>query len=394
MNCALAGICLALWTAAQAGRDPDQVVTLDPVIRAVPETISAEQVRDNFERALGWLLEQQHEDGSWGSGALEGTLEMGFAVETYYNWQFAAHGLAVAALLVVDETPQVRAALERSIVWMDEAREPKRGSEWDVDYTWSALYGLAAATALSQDARFAAAPWTERIERIGRRAWKILERNEVPSGGWAYYDDPPFSVRPTWATSFCTALVLPSLPVAQKLGWIEDDGPYRRALATLQRACLPTGAYTYDVSNGVQRIRGGEFINHVKGSLGRTQVGNWARAMVGDKTMTLDQMREGLENFFEHHRFLDVARMRPIPHEAYYANAGYFYLFAHFYAAQVIELLPAGEREAWHARLRPHLVKIQEQNGSTVDFLGTSYTRTAGTAMTVYALSVGSRPDE
>ena len=60
----------------------------------------------------------------------------------------------------------------------------------------------------------------------------------------------------------------------------------------------------------------------------------------------------------------------------------------------MIELLPAGEREAWHARLRPHLAKIQDENGSTVDFLGTSYTRTAGTAMTVYALSVGLSADE
>ena len=38
------------------------------------------------------------------------------------------------------------------------------------------------------------------------------------SGGWAYYDDPPFTKQPTWATSFCTALVLPTLSRAGAVG--------------------------------------------------------------------------------------------------------------------------------------------------------------------------------
>ena len=371
-----------------------EVAQEDPALRAVPERMTAEEVRPHLEAALDWLVREQNEDGSWGSGALEGLLEYGFAVETYFNWQYASQGLAVVALLEAEETPERRAALEGALRWMAETREPKRGSHWDVDYSWSALYGFVAATAAARDPRFAEEPWPEVIETIGRQAWEILERNEVPSGGWAYYDDPPFSTRPTWATSFCTALVLPSLPVGQELGWVAGDGHFRRALFQVQRACLPSGAYTYNASDGVQRIRGGETINNVKGSLGRIQVGNWARAMVGDETMTLDQMREGLEAFFTHHKFLDVARMRPYPHEAYYANAGYFYLFAHFYAAQVIELLPPSEREDWHARLRPHLAKVQDDDGSVVDFLGTSYTRTAGTAMTAYALAVGMLPDE
>ena len=365
-----------------------------PALRGVPDRMGREAIQSTLDQALGWLVEAQNEDGSFGSGALEGVLEMGFAVETYSNWQYAAHGLALVALLEVPESEAVLEVLEKAIRWLDQRREPRRGSHWDVDYTWSALYGLVASAAVASDERFADGPLGEAMERVGRTSWKILKRNEVPSGGWAYYDDPPFTARPTWATSFCTALVLPALKQAERLGWIDQSESSRRALVTLQRAHLPTGAYTYNASDGVQRIQAGESINNVKGSLGRIQVANWARAAVGDKTMTLDVMREGLELFFEHHKFLDIARMRPIPHEAYYANAGYFYLFAHFYAAQVIELLPREEREDFHARLRPHLAKIQEANGSTVDFLGTSYTRTAGTAMTVYALSIGLGSDE
>ena len=60
-----------------------------------------------------------------------------------------------------------------------------------------------------------------------------------------------------------------------------------------------------------------------------------------------ERIETGLEQFMEQHRFLDVARMRPIPHEGYYANAGYFYFYGHYHAALAINCLPEAEREAW-----------------------------------------------
>ncbi|MBK8180654.1 MAG: hypothetical protein IPK67_17520 [Planctomycetes bacterium] len=112
-------------------------------------------------------------------------------------------------------------------------------------------------------------------------------------------------------------------------------------------------------------------------------------ASTGEKSVTLDKIREGLGQFFEEHRFLDVARMRPIPHEAYYANAGYFYFFGHYYCAQAINLLPVAERESWHAKLRPHLAKTLRQDGSTSDFHIQSWSVTAGTAFASAALALG-----
>ena len=90
-----------------------------------------------------------------------------------------------------------------------------------------------------------------------------------------------------------------------------------------------------------------------------------------------------------HHKFLDVARMRNIPHEAYYANAAYFYLFAHCYAAQVINELPEAERETWHERLRPHLTKVQWADGSSLDFPNMRSIHIAGTAFSILALQAG-----
>jgi hypothetical protein len=220
----------------------------------------------------------------------------------------------------------------------------------------------------------------------------LLGRNQSYTGGWGYYDDPPFTQRPKWGTSFSTACVLPALERAVALGWgvgQEEDGRamLRRALTYVQRCVLPNGAYAYDLSI-IPRV-GGESINDAKGSLGRIQIGNWARRMLGDERVTDDSLRSGLEVFFAEHRFLDAAFMRPRPHEAYYANAAYFYHFGHYYAAEAIELLPAAERAAWHAKLRPQLVKTQRKDGSLTDFLGSGYLRLASTGFTILALQAG-----
>jgi hypothetical protein len=78
-----------------------------------------------------------------------------------------------------------------------------------------------------------------------------------------------------------------------------------------------------------------------------------------------------------------------VPHEAYYANAGYFYFFGHYYAALAINELPQTERESWHAKLRPHLVKCQYDDGSTSDFLHSRYDILASTAYAAMALDLG-----
>ncbi|MEZ5979537.1 MAG: hypothetical protein R3F34_15160 [Planctomycetota bacterium] len=185
----------------------------------------------------------------------------------------------------------------------------------------------------------------------------------------------------------------PAVKAGVELGWIEDPGHLDRCLRVLRRASLPNGAYSYNGSDPIPRSPAGESIDNVKGSLGRIQVCNWARYSIGDPEVDLDRLRWGLDRFLEFHKFLDVARMRPVPHEAYYANAGYFYMFAHYYACETIQLLPEDEREAYYAKVRPHLIKCQRKDGSSCDFLGSSYNVIAGTSYTALALGLGIQRD-
>jgi len=352
------------------------------------ETMTAGDAREALDRAVAWLVAHQGTDGSWATAVMETVQEYEYSVASFYAWKVAAHALACMALLEVEETAERRGALERGLNWLCTAEPPKRGNDWDTDYGWGALYGFVATVEAADDPRFEGGEWPASIEAAGRGFLDILLRIQSPNGGWAYYDDPIFSRRPTWDTSFCTALVLPALARALELGWLEDVAVLERAQRYVRRCALPNGAYSYDLDM-IPRWNGGEHIDAVKGSLARIQVCNWGLAATGDRKITPERIREGLERFFRHHRFLDAGRMRPIPHEAYYANAGYFYMFGHYYAAQAIQLLPAAEREGFHARLRPHLVRAQRRSGMAADFLTVGYQGVASTAYLALGLSLG-----
>jgi hypothetical protein len=156
----------------------------------------------------------------------------------------------------------------------------------------------------------------------------------------------------------------------------------------VRRCALPNGAYTYSF-NMVQRGHGGISINQVPGSLGRIQVCNWALARAGDPRITTEVIREGLQAFFDQHVYLDMARTRPVPHEGWFANAGYFYFFGHFYAAKAISLLPREEQELMHRRLRYHITKTLSPEGSCSDFMVSSFLVHASSSFAALVLAAG-----
>ena len=171
------------------------------------------------------------------SGAIEGVLDVGYAVSSFYDWQLAAIAIANLALLDAPPTPERELALQKGMAWFTAARLPKRGSDWDNDAVWALLYGTVLCSEAADDPRFGGEDWQARLQELGRTYVAGLVRNQVPTGGWGYYDDPTYTRRPKWATSFSTALVLPALQRALERGWCEDGAVLRRAPRL--RASLP-----------------------------------------------------------------------------------------------------------------------------------------------------------
>ena len=98
-------------------------------------------------------------------------------------------------------------------------------------------------------------------------------------------------------------------------------------------------------------------------------------------------IEEWLVRLGERNGWLDIGRKRPIPHEAWFAVAGYFFYYGHCYAGYCIESLPEEKRPPHQKMLAGILLDLQERDGSWWDFPFYSYHQPYGTSFAVMALS-------
>ncbi len=340
---------------------------------------SEAEVRSAEKRALVYLLAHQESDGSFGSARNGSFNDLWSNPETHRAWITGTSGLAVMALL--GEGPEAEAALGRGVEALVALRDLKRVSDWDMDDVWGYVYGLQALARVLQDPRFA---HSERRGAIEDAARTYLEKlAHCRAGGWGYYAYPKAAWLPEWSTSFTTAAAVLALLDARGAGLEVPDKLLEPALKTIEQCRLPTGAYTYSAEAipSPGRLEG---IDNVKSALGRIQVCNLA-LLRGGRSVSVEQRTRGLDAFFEQHRFLEIGRRRPIPHEGYYAVAGYFYYFGHYYAAELIACLPKEQREPYASQLLRVVLDTQEADGSLTDYVMHDYPRVYGTA---YALLV------
>jgi len=341
-------------------------------------------IRTSVARGLAFLRRDQNADGSWGSWR-NAAHEFWSNPETHRSWIVATTGLGCMALMEQGNDSESRAALDRAVDYLLEEARVKRPSDWDTDNVWAYLYGLQGLARVLSDPRSADDPRRPRIRETAEALLDALAKYQTPAGGWGYYDFETLAQRPSWATSFTTAAAILALLDAREAGLEIPPRMLERAVRAVERCRLPSGAYTYSVE-AIPSPGGAEWIDQVKGSLSRIQVCNVALARAGSP-VSVEAFREGLDAFFAEHRFLDVARKKPYPHEAYYLNSGYFYLFGHYYAALAIEHLPEEERERYRGLLAREVVKCQEKDGSMWDFYLNTYHRPYGTAFGVLALA-------
>ncbi len=352
----------------------------------------AATISETVRAGVGFLQDSQNEDGSWG-GTKDVTFTSSFAnPATYRAWQMGATALATRTMLEVGAGEQAAAAADRGLEFLMAGADIKRPAEWDVDNNWALIYGLDTVARALQNKRHAASEMTPKLRDAAQRMLVGLRKYQSPRGGWGYYADPGSGWRPDWATSFTSAAALLSLVEARAAGLEVDEKMFKAAVRAVEGARLPSGAYDYEV-HAVPRHLRLESINQVKGSLGRIQVCNLALWRAGGK-VTHKDLVWGLEQFAKYHKFLDVARNKPIPHEAYYGNAAYFYLFAHYYAAQVLDLLPLEERAKWAPHVQAGIMKCRQKNGSMWDFWIASNTKPYGTSFGVMGLDHTLLPDD
>ncbi|MFT4539683.1 MAG: hypothetical protein ACI835_002131 [Planctomycetota bacterium] len=380
----LSSLFLTLCLPAAQETETPRTASAIPLVEQKVDT-SDEAVIGAITGGLAYLLEHQNDDGSWGS-TKNATFTSGFAnPATYKCWQVGTTALATLATMKLGKSPEAEAATDRGLDFLMANANLKRPADWDVDNVWGLTYGLDTLSKAIAHERFAGTEREAELRVAGQTMVDGLLHYASPRGGWGYYSSARALWQPEWATSFTTAVGLLALVEARAVGLDVPEKLFDAATRSVERCRLPNGAYSYSVNEVPPRM-GLESINQVKGSLGRIQVCNLALHRAGGK-LPEGALQDGLDLFFRYHPFLDAGRNKPIPHEAYYAVAAYFYLFGHYYAAAVIDTLPEELEKRYEQELRHHIMKCRQKDGAFWDFYIASMTKSYGTAFSIISLA-------
>lgn len=375
----------AVWLAAtcfNANADPES-----------PEPPTAEEIEASIDRGVAFLLEDQNENGSWGSARQTKGLNIYAPIPgAHHAFRAAVTAMGVTALIEsgrADTDDAVRESLERAEAFLLEELPNARRAVGDAIYNvWTHGYGLQALVRMHE--RAVAAKDNDRAEKI-RRVMEMqvdrLTRYESVDGGWGYYDFRAQTKRPSSSSiSFTTATMLVAFHEAETRveGFDVPDDLIERAIASINRQRKPDHSYMYGEYLKMRPMYG---INRPGGSLGRSQACNIALRIWGDETITDEVLVDWLDRLRDRNGWLSIGRKRPVPHESWFAVAGYFFYYGHYYAALCIEDLPEEKADRQKSMLAGIILDLQEKDGSWWDYPFYSYHQPYGTAFALMTLA-------
>ncbi|HOM17673.1 MAG TPA: hypothetical protein PLQ00_10105, partial [Thermoguttaceae bacterium] len=326
-----------------------------------------------IQRGVAFLLAHQNPDGSWGSQRRTKDLNI-YAPPpgALRAFQTGTTALALSALLEVEvqnptlATPELRRAIDRGEDWIFVHLPTLRRATPDAIYNvWGHAYALQTLAHMYPRKPHDQARRQE-ILRLIRQQIELLQRYETVDGGWCYYDFELGTQKPAGSSiSFVSATVLVAFHDVGQLGVEAPRTLVDRATASIRRQRKPDFSYLY---GEYLRWNPVHPVNRPAGSLGRSQACNLAMRLWGDPLVTDQVLTTWLDRLFARNGWLDLGRKRPVPHESFFAIAGYFFYYGHYYAARCIELLPPEKRTAYQDHLAAVLLGLQEADGSWWDY--------------------------
>lgn len=375
-------IAIAAWSLAEVPSKEEKPAKPPP-----PEPVASAEIEGAIRRGVAFLVKNQNEDGSWGTAEKTKDLNiMASPPGSHQAFQSATTALAVSALIEVGaDTPEAKKALERGEKWiMDRLPKLRRATPSELYNVWGHGYGVLALARmhgrLPDDVER-----KKKIEELIRGQYDMLTRYESVDGGWGYYDFEVGSAKPaSSSTSFVNAAILIAMYEAKLIGVPPPEKILKRAVASTERQRLPGNSYMY---GEYLKYRPAMPINRPAGSLGRSQACNLALRLWGDKTITDEVITTWLDRLIVRNGWLSNGRKRPVPHEAPFQVAGYFYYFGHYYGAQCIDQLPQDSRRFYQDHMANLLLPLQEADGSWWDYPLYNYHPPYGTSFALMTLN-------
>lgn len=393
-----AGIFLFSLSSEAFGKEGDKERKYDSARAAqfappprVPATIapSVEALDQQIARGVKFLLDDQNPDGSWGSYRMSKGMNVACPVPAgAMAYHCATTALDILALCAcAPEDPRVQVSLDKAQAWLLETL-PKMGRSDDYIFydMWAHSYGIQALCALAQTV----SPESQTYALLKKECKSQMDKlflNVSGDGGWGYIERDGRSYHPNAAsTSFCTATALIALRDARNVFGLEGNRKIiAKAVKYLYNMRTPAGTYLYSNSH---LMHPNVPINLHTGSLARTPACNAALRAFGHKQMGQKEIRDGLEWLWARGGWLDMARKKPIPHESFAQNSGYFFFYGYFYAAECINMLDQAERARHAAFLTRVLLPLQEKSGAWWDYPLYNYHKQYGTGYALYSLAL------
>lgn len=364
-------------------------ILVSPFAVAEESEVTPQAIESAITKGVDFLLADQNEDGSWGSPRQTKGLNIYAPVPgSHHAFRTAVTAMAVSAIIEsgrADSSGPVAEALERGIQNLYKELPQVRRANADAIYNvWTHAYGLQTLALLYE--RSDSPAEKIKIRNLIQGQINRLNRFESIDGGWGYYDFVAQTAKPSGSSiSFTTATVLVAFKEVESIEGIElSERIVKRAIAAINRQRKSDLSYMYGEYLKSRPMYG---INRPGGSLGRSQACNYALKIWGDTTIREADIEDWLDKLDKRNGWLDIGRKRPVPHESWFAVAGYFYYYGHYYAAKCTELLPDGTASPFKEMLAGLMLKHQEKDGSWWDFPFYSYHQPYGTAFALMTLS-------
>jgi hypothetical protein len=373
---------LVLLIAAVSSLASAQEVTTAPEVTT--ETMSA-----SIRRGVDFLIAHQNSNGSWGSATRTKNLNIYAPLPgAHHAYRAGASGLAISGLIdAADPRPEAKVTLDKAAAWAAAELPKLRRADPTTTYNaWGHAYGLRAISRFytRETDPTKKTEWT----RLGQEQVDLANRYADINGGWGYLDlfDGLATQKPSGLpTAFTTASVLLAMDEAHSVMRVNlDPSIVKKSIAGINAQRTPDFSYTYSFAH---RMRPRLPINRPAGSLGRSQACNAALRVYQEPAITDTVLITWAERFLAREGFLSNGRKRPVPHEAAFQIAGYFYYYSIYYFTESVKLLPKDAQVPYAKRLASILLERQEKDGSWWDYPLYDYHQAYGTGYSLMALS-------
>lgn len=373
---------LVLLLAAVSSLASAQEETTAPQVTT--ETMSA-----SIRRGVDFLIAHQNSNGSWGSATRTKNLNIYAPLPgAHHAYRAGASGLAISGLIdAADPRPEAKVTLDKAAAWAAAELPKLRRADPTTTYNaWGHAYGLRAISRFytRETDPTKKTEWT----RLGQEQVDLANRYADINGGWGYLDlfDGLTTQKPSGLpTAFTTASVLLAMDEARSVMRVNlDPSIVKKSIAGINAQRTPDFSYTYSFAH---RMRPRLPINRPAGSLGRSQACNAALRVYQEPAITDTVLITWADRFLAREGFLSNGRKRPVPHEAAFQIAGYFYYYGIYYFTESVKLLPKDAQVPYAKRLASILLERQEKDGSWWDYPLYDYHQAYGTGYSLMALS-------